>query len=592
MEKKPVHNYYTILATKWQSTALDEQLALGFKKVATTIRYNTASTDYDSANTPMTLLFPVLRPQIINLILAFTSPIAEPYHIITTLDVYHFKWYTAIFDRLNMLAAKDMMLWFCFHIPYFDTSRFNHPDKSTILQETYIKLLDYASTKWLKSNYFTEDEFLYISNETCFPYAASYHWDNNRVLLSKYCTLIRIICGSWINYTANHLVSYPKKHNSKPSICFISDCLVADSSVFRDRAALIGKLDKSRYDVFVASFIPKDKINHKIASRFISKLGENYIYLGSNISTARRLLEPYAFDIIVYPDIGMKVRPTMLAYSRLAPTQINTWGHSETSGIDTIDYFISSKYFETDISTASKFYSEKLVLMESLSTYYVSPSMLFLDNQLDARDVIRSRLGFQPSDRIYGCLQTFYKISPVMIKIIAGILSRDCNAVVILSNCFPYPKCLAAQLIASGGEMWNGEFKRRIRWFPPLDKKKYLELVNICDLHLDTHPFGGCNTSYDAFDFNIPVITMPTNKISGRFTFGLYKKMDTDTGVDIVKDCVVRSTEEYITRAIEIANNGKLRAMISRKIESGKKAIFMEDNCIKEYENFFKKLYK
>jgi predicted O-linked N-acetylglucosamine transferase (SPINDLY family) len=222
--------------------------------------------------------------------------------------------------------------------------------------------------------------------------------------------------------------------------------------------------------------------------------------------------------------------------------------------------------------------------MESLSTYYVSPSALFLDNPLEARDVMRNRLGFQPEDRIYGCLQTFYKISPVMVKIIAGILSRDCNAVVVLSNCFPYPKSLAAQLIASGGEMWICEFKRRIRWFPPLDKKKYLELVSICDLHLDTYPFGGCNTSYDAFDFNIPVITMPSSKISGRFTFGLYKKMDADTGVDIVKDCVVRSSEEYITRAIEIANNGKLRAMISRKIENGKRAIFMEDACLKEYE--------
>ena len=43
---------------------------------------------------------------------------------------------------------------------------------------------------------------------------------------------------------------------------------------------------------------------------------------------------------LVYPDLGMKVFQTFLAYSRIAPIQINTWGHSITSGIPNIDYYI------------------------------------------------------------------------------------------------------------------------------------------------------------------------------------------------------------------------------------------------------------
>ena len=31
-----------------------------------------------------------------------------------------------------------------------------------------------------------------------------------------------------------------------------------------------------------------------------------------------------------------------LAYARLAPIQITSWGQTETTGIDTIDYFLSS----------------------------------------------------------------------------------------------------------------------------------------------------------------------------------------------------------------------------------------------------------
>ena len=61
----------------------------------------------------------------------------------------------------------------------------------------------------------------------------------------------------------------------------------------------------------------------------------------------------------------------MLACCRLAPIQMNTWGHSETSGIDTLDYFMSSRYYETE--TAQDNYTEKLIRLDSLCTQYENP---------------------------------------------------------------------------------------------------------------------------------------------------------------------------------------------------------------------------
>ena len=193
--KKSIPNYYTILSAKYKNPQiLDQQLILAFKKLTTALRYDTSTTEYDASNTPMTLLFPFLRQQIIQSLLAVSPQLP----VITTLDIYHFKWWTAMFDRLNMLASKDMMLWFCFHIPYYDPAFFNHLDKLETLQSNYCNLLDYANDKWSVSNYFTEEEFLFVSSETCFPYAASYHWNNNKVLLTKYSQLLRKICGGWI----------------------------------------------------------------------------------------------------------------------------------------------------------------------------------------------------------------------------------------------------------------------------------------------------------------------------------------------------------------------------------------------------------
>jgi predicted O-linked N-acetylglucosamine transferase (SPINDLY family) len=262
---------------------------------------------------------------------------------------------------------------------------------------------------------------------------------------------------------------------------------------------------------------------------------------------------------------------------------VNTWGHSETSGIDTIDYFISSVYFESGGELAQSFYTERLIQLASLSTYYIPPSILFGGGGGPAKlaetsayplaDIISKSGVGQP--HIYGCMQTFYKISAVMIDILHGILARDMEAVILMSNCYPCPDELAHVII--------GKYAPRVIWYRELNKGDYMEIIGLCGVHLDPYPFGGCNTSFDAFDMNIPVITMPNSKISGRFTFGLYKKMDDDEHVNIVKDCVASSSQEYIDKAVSITTNVKLRNMISRKIEQGKKAIFSDKKSIADY---------
>ena len=78
-------------------------------------------------------------------------------------------------------------------------------------------------------------------------------------------------------------------------------------------------------------------------------------------------------DILIYPDIGMNPFTNALGAYRIAPVQINTWGHSVTSGIDNIDYYVSSKYFELpDLEKAQELYSEKLIAQDSLSTFYTN----------------------------------------------------------------------------------------------------------------------------------------------------------------------------------------------------------------------------
>ena len=630
---------YNIISIRNDKLTPDEKrlkLQAIFKELINKIRLISITQELDINNTPMGMIFQHLKPSIINLV-ANCLPKVDKLFIEKQL-LYNFEWNIRLFKALQYLGSKDMIIWFFLHINYYNDT------KNTIskIREHYEKVLEWLYINYPEELYLTEKEFVFLSNQTCMPYALSYHNKNNIVLLKLYSKLIRKICP-FVNYFSPRIaetilkkqnISYlhntsntstiqiiPLTNIQKKRICFISDSFTTDTSVLRDRISIIGKIDRTKFEVYFASFHRFEEINGLIAKVFMSKIKNNYINLGTNLSNARLMLEKLELDFIVYPDIGMKLLPTLLAYSRIAPIQITTWGHSETSGIDTIDYFISSEYFAGSLSheEIQKQYSEKLILLNSLGTYYISPHKLFVENNTAYKkssinntnhkpSVIplkkfktREELGFTKNDHLYVCLQTFYKLNPEFETCLARILELDPNGIILLSNTFPYCKSHLERIKNTIGI----EKLKRIKWFGSLEKDVFLNVVSVSDVCLDPFPFGGCNTSYDAFDYNIPVITLPSEFLHGQFTNGLYKKMskvehtNTTTNqtnhtnhtnhTNMFEECCAISPEEYAQKASSIGINEKLRHKINRNIEMRKHLIFQEQESIEDWNYLFEK---
>ena len=57
------------------------------------------------------------------------------------------------------------------------------------------------------------------------------------------------------------------------------------------------------------------------------------------------------FDMVIYPEIGMSPCIYFLAMQRLAPIQMVLMGHPETTGMTTIDYYVSWANFHGKKST-------------------------------------------------------------------------------------------------------------------------------------------------------------------------------------------------------------------------------------------------
>lgn len=582
-----------------------------FKKYIASIPLYIKTNELNIKTTSFTYVFEHIRHNIIEIISLFVPQEEKSY--ISSINWSDIKYRKKIFDVLIDMEYKPIIMWMFFHFNYFNLTNLDQQRK--ILMENIEIFYKY----YPQYMYFSSINELYECCSSCNPlFSISYQNRNNKVILENYSKLIRKICPD-INYEANQsninksldqtnpinrlktnkpnqsnqnnkqksnqnrrqleqITTESKSKLKKIKVCFFSEFLTMDSSVLRDRMGIITQLPSDKYDVYYMSFTKPENIKGTISMSLYNKLSDNYIQAPENISEARKFIGSQMFDIIVYCEIGMLMRPLYLSYARLAPIQVTTWGHSETSGINTIDYFVSSKYFEIEESKAQTHYSEKLYLMNSLSTYYYQPIKMLLPHNY----VFKSRKDFGLDDRmiVYCCIQSSFKISEEFEKMMNGILKSNPNARILMSTNKPFCNSQVKRLHNLMGE---SDYKKLL-FYPALNISSYINILKLSDVMLDPYPFGGCNTSLEAFDMNIPVVTMPTKYLNGRFTFGMYKKMGF---IDMVAD----SAENYVKIAIKAGTDVRWREMIKEKINRNKILLFQEIESVNNWDTFFTTIY-
>jgi predicted O-linked N-acetylglucosamine transferase (SPINDLY family) len=304
-------------------------------------------------------------------------------------------------------------------------------------------------------------------------------------------------------------------------------------------------------------------------TEFIRSHADQNVPLPDNLAAARHTIEQLKLDVLFYADIGMDPLTYTLAFSRLAPVQCVTWGHPVTSGIPTIDYFISSELIEPP--DASRHYTEKLVRLKTLPFYYYRPAAPITLKR-------RADFGLAEKDHIYGCLQTLFKFHPQFDVLLGDILRRDPRGqLVLIRGKYPHWDELLKQRFAAT----MPDVCQRITWLPPQPREDFLNLMRLADVLLDTIHFGGGNTSYEAFALGVPVVTLPASLTRGRITYALYKKMG-------VMDCVADTPADYCRRAVELGTNADYRQTVRERILAASDNLFEESQAAIELAGFFR----
>jgi len=180
-------------------------------------------------------------------------------------------------------------------------------------------------------------------------------------------------------------------------------------------------------------------------------------------------------------------------------------------------------------------------------------------------------------------LQSPFKISWEFDEILKNILIKDENGIILLSDINGVS--LKRTLIPRFEKTIGKELLKRILFLPGLEKKQYISLISKCDVHIDTYPFGSCNSTIDSLMLGKPVITLPSEFLSGRFTFGFYKKME-------MVDLVATTKEEYVDIAVKSAND---KEWIKPKIDIIKEksqSLLQDEASVEEYNIHLENLFK
>lgn len=275
---------------------------------------------------------------------------------------------------------------------------------------------------------------------------------------------------------------------------------------------------------------------------------------------------------LIYPEIGMDARSAHLAALHLAPIQCSSWGHPNTSGFPTLDYFLSSDLMEPP--EADEHYSEKLVRLPNLSIYYTPPEV-----KPAAAD--RASFGLRKGAVLYFCAQSLFKYLPQYDSAIARIAAEagDCQFVFL-----QFAKCreVGERFKARLGKAFAAHGLRLedyVVLLPPQDPPHYQALNRISDVFLDSLGWSGCNSTLEAAGFGLPVVTMPGRLMRERHSVAILNMMG-------VRETIADSIEEYVNIAVRLGKDAGWRKQVSDEMVRNADKTYRDIEAVRGLERF------
>ncbi len=336
----------------------------------------------------------------------------------------------------------------------------------------------------------------------------------------------------------------------------------------------ISQLDRTRFETFVFHNSPRrDAVTRDIAAQ-----ADHFIDLAApgfgSLDACGQRIQAEQLDILIYPELGMDAHSFLLASLRLAPVQCAGWGHPVTTGLASIDYFLSSGAAEP--VAADRHYRENLVLLDGLGVSYPRP---VCPNSKSRRD-----FGLPESKTLYLCPQSLFKLHPDFDPLLAGVLAHDADGVLVLfeADSPALTRCFLER-VASVFARFALDIRQRVVVLPYLRHPDYLEVNRLCDVMLDPPHWSGGNTALDALACGLPLVTFEGGFMRGRQSAAMLKQLG-------LAQLIARDADDYLRIAHALAHDSVWRDEVRAQLRARVDELFDQDAAIASLENFLVKV--
>jgi protein O-GlcNAc transferase len=283
-------------------------------------------------------------------------------------------------------------------------------------------------------------------------------------------------------------------------------------------------------------------------------------------------LRTFAPDIVVFSDIGTSRIAQAVASVRNAPVQVMMWAHPMTSGMPTIDYYLSADACEPENATAH--YSEQLVRLPRLGALLEMPGPV--------NDDFGSKASHVDGIIRFLCMQSADKLHSGHDELFARILKSVPNAKldIICSKPTIVAQTLAARMRTTFAKL-GFDFDACCHVHPGQPLATYNRFLANADVCLDSLDFSGCITSLDALWRDLPIVTLRGELMRGRQTYGMLRLLGMD-------ELIAQDVEDYVRIATRAAQDNAWRRSLSERIRSRKIELYSDQSTIEALADFLR----
>ena len=279
-------------------------------------------------------------------------------------------------------------------------------------------------------------------------------------------------------------------------------------------------------------------------------------------------------DVVIYPEIGMDATALRLASLRLARVQLAGWGHPLTTGLPTIDGYLSAQAFEP--ASAQQHYTETLHALPQLGCAYRPYGTRAQLPQLAGWDVA-------PGDRLLLAPGVAFKYGPREDALWAEIARRCAPCKLLFFRETDRHAARLEQRLRAAFAAAHVDFDAHVRFVPWQSQAAFFGLLQRADVLLDTVGFSGFNTAMQAVECGTPIVAWEGRFMRGRFASGILRAMRMD-------EWVADGHEAYADKVARLCADSALRGETREQIVARRGALYDDRTAVEALGGLLERL--